>query len=107
MNNQITKTVLSGIRELHIKILQANNLPEIGNYLQEILDKVIFAAPASAEHTAVGNLEKLSKSRLITMLKSDIKSIVEGTNSRIEIVKYKATLEIASLKRLITDAVTQ
>ena len=32
---------MQGIKELHIKDPQSNDLPEIGNYLQEILDKVL------------------------------------------------------------------
>ena len=45
MKNQIHKSLLQGIKELHIKILQSNNLHEIGNDLQEILDKVIPVTP--------------------------------------------------------------
>ena len=47
MKNQIHKSLLQGVKDLHIKILQSNNLPEIGNYLQEILDKVIPVPAAS------------------------------------------------------------
>ena len=40
---------MQGIRDLHIKILQSNNLQEIGDGLQEILDKVNEVPPAYIE----------------------------------------------------------
>jgi hypothetical protein len=103
MKNQIQNSLLQGIKELHIKILQSNDLPEIGNYLQEILDRVIPVLPASNEKIKSGYLTHITKSRIINMLKSDIKSIVDGTYRRAEIAKYKASLDIAWLKRLFTD----
>lgn len=107
MKNQIPKSLLQGIKELHIKILQSNNLPEIGNYLQEILDKVIPVLPAISEKLKSENLKDVSESRLIRVLKSDIKSIIDGTYGRAEIAKYKASLDIAWLKRLFSDPTPQ
>jgi hypothetical protein len=107
MKNQIQKSLLMGIKELHIKILQANNLPEIGNYLQEILDKVLPVIPAQNEKLLSVQLKDVSKSRIISMLKMDIKSIIDGTCSRLEIAKYQATLDIAWLKKLFTDPIAQ
>jgi hypothetical protein len=103
MKNQIQNSLLQGIKELHIKILQSNDLPEIGNYLQEILDKVMPVLPAANEKIQNDYLKNVSKSRIINMLKSDIRSIVDGTYRRAEIAKYKASLDIAWLKRLFTD----
>ncbi len=37
------------------------------------------------------------------MMKSDIKSILDGTYKRAEIAKYQASLDIAWLKKLFTD----
>jgi hypothetical protein len=107
MKNQIHKSLLQGIKELHIKILQSNDLPEIGNYLQEILDKVIPVPPVQNEKLKSEDLKEVSKSRIINMLKSDIKSILDGTYRRIEIAKYQATLDIAWLKKLFTDPLAQ
>jgi len=107
MKNQIHKSLLQGIKELHIKILQSNDLPEIGNYLQEILDKVIPIPPVHNEKLKSEDLKEVSKSRIINMLKSDIKSILDGTYRRIEIAKYQATLDIAWLKKLFTDPLAQ
>lgn len=98
---------MQGIKELHIKILQSNDLPEIGNYLQEILDKVIPVPPVHSEKLKSEDLKEVSKSRIINMLKSDIKSILDGTYRRIEIAKYQATLDIAWLKKLFTDPLAQ
>lgn len=98
---------MQGIKELHIKILQSNDLPEIGNYLQEILDKVIPVPPVQNEKLKSEDLKEVSKSRIINMLKSDIKSILDGTYRRIEIAKYQATLDIAWLKKLFTDPLAQ
>jgi hypothetical protein len=103
MKNQIQNSLLQGIKELHIKILQSNDLPEIGNYLQEILDKVIPVLPAANEKIQNDYLKNVSKSRIINVLKSDIRSIVDGTYRRAEIAKYKASLDIAWLKSLFTD----
>jgi len=103
MKNQIHKTLLQGVKDLHIKILQSNNLPEIGNYLQEILDKVIPVPAASNKKIMTADMKGLSKSRIINMMKSDIQSIVDGTYNRAEIAKYKASLSIAWLKRLFTE----
>jgi hypothetical protein len=105
MKNQIPNTLLQGIKDLHIKILQANDLPEIGSYLQEILDKVIPVLPASAVKVKTDPSKVLSKSRIINMLKSDIKSILDGSYSRLEIAKHKATLDIAWLKGIFTETI--
>jgi hypothetical protein len=40
-------------------------------------------------------------------MKSDINSILDGTYRRIEIAKYKATLDIAWLKKHFTDPQAQ
>ncbi len=104
MKNQIHNSLLQRIKELHIKILQSNDLPEIGNYLQEILDKVIPSLPASGVKLQNGYLKDMSRSRIIQILKSDIKSIVDGTYRRAEIAKYKASMDIAWLKNLFTDS---
>ncbi len=53
MKNPIHKSLLQGIKDLHIKILQSNNLPEIGHYLQEILDKVLPVTLAHDENYPV------------------------------------------------------
>jgi hypothetical protein len=107
MKNQIQKSIMQGIKELHIKILQSNNLPEIGNYLQEILDKVLPVLPGDNEKLRNPNFKDVSKSNVIKILKSDIKSILDGTYNRLEIAKYQATLDIAWLKRLFTDPFAQ
>src|ERR1700681_3998262 len=107
MKNQIQKSLLQGIKELHIKILQSNNLPEIGNYLQEILDKVLPVPAGYDKKLRSGYFKDISKSRIIRMLKSDIKSILDGTYSTIEIAKYQATLDIAWLKSLFADPLAQ
>jgi hypothetical protein len=107
MKNQLPITLLQGIKDLHIKILQSNNLPEIGNYLQEILDKVIPVLPASNVKLKSTQSTGISKSRIIHMMKSDIRSILDGTYGRAEIAKYKASLDIAWLKKLFTDALPQ
>lgn len=102
MKNQIQHFLLQRIKDLHIKILQSNDLPEIGSYLQEILDKVIPILPTA---TAKGNNnpKEIIQSRIITVMKSDIRSILDGTYRRAEIAKYKASLDIAWLKKLFTD----
>jgi hypothetical protein len=107
MKNQLHKSMLQGVKDLHIKILQSNNLPEIGNYLQEILDKVIPVPAASNKKLVSQDMKPLSKSRIINMMKSDIKFILDGTYNRAEIAKYKASLSIAWLKRLFTDPSAQ
>jgi hypothetical protein len=107
MKNQIHRSLLQGIKELHIKILQSNNLHEIGNYLQEILDKVIPVTPVDPEKLKVEHGIDLNKSRIIHMLKSDIRSILDGTYGRAEIAKYKASMDIAWLKKLFSDPLTQ
>jgi len=93
---------MQGLRDLHIKILQTNNLTEIGNYLQEILDKVIEVPPAYNGHTRARYWKESNKSEIVNMLRTDVKSILDGTYSRAEIAKYRATLDIAWLKRLFT-----
>jgi hypothetical protein len=107
MKNQIQKSLLQGIKELHIKILQSNNLPEIGNYLQEILDKVIPVLPAYSEKLKGDHVKHVSKSRIIDMMTSDIRSILDGTYGRAEIAKYKASIDIAWLKKLFTEPLAQ
>lgn len=106
MKNQIQHSILQRIKELHIKILQSNDLPEIGSYLQEILDKVIPVLPTSGIKLQNDHPRDISKSRIIHILKSDIRSIVDGTYRRAEIAKYKASLDIAWLKKLFTDPST-
>lgn len=103
MKNQIPNTLLQGIKDLHIKILQSNDLPEIGNYLQEILDKVMPVLPADNKKISGAYFRDISKSRIIKMMKSDIKSILDGTYNRLEIAKYQATLDIAWLKKFFTE----
>jgi hypothetical protein len=103
MKQQLHKTLLQGIRDLHIKILQSNNLHEVGNYLQEILDKVIPAAPELSDKLQSGMPKDLNVSRIIHVMKTDIKSILDGTYNRLEIAKFKATLDIAWLKGLFAD----
>ena len=44
---------------------------------------------------------------MVTMLKADISSILDGTYSRLEIAKHKATLDIAWLKGLFKDPQVQ
>jgi hypothetical protein len=107
MKNQIQKALMQGIRELHIKILQSNNLQEIGSCLQEILDQVNEVPPAYIEKMRKKYWKDLSKSHIIGVLKADIQSILDGTLSRAEIAKHKATLDIAWLKKLFTDPITQ
>ena len=106
MNKHVHKSLLQGVKDLHIKILQSNNLPEIGNYLQEILDKVT-PVPAANKKVVDHDMSGLSKSRIINIMKSDIKYILDGTYNRAEIAKYKASMSIAWLKRLFTDPTAQ
>ncbi len=106
MKNQIHKSLLQGVKDLHIKILQSNNLPEIGNYLQEILDKVT-PVPAANKKVVGQDMSGISKSRIINIMKSDIKFILDGTYNRAEIAKYKASMSIAWLKRLFSEPTAQ
>ena len=106
MNKHVHKSLLQGLKDLHIKILQSNNLPEIGNYLQEILDKVT-PVPAANKKVVDHDMSGQSKSRIINIMKSDIKYILDGTYNRAEIAKYKASMSIAWLKRLFTDPTAQ
>jgi hypothetical protein len=103
MKNKLQRAFMQGLRELHIKILQTNNLAEIGNYLQEILDKVIEVPPAYNGRLRARYWKESNKSEIIGMMKADVKSILDGTYSRVEIAKYKATLDIAWLKKLFAD----
>jgi lipoate-protein ligase A len=107
MKNQIQKSLLNGIRELHIKILQTNNLTEIGNYLQEILDKVVQIPPEYNKKLRNKYWKDVSHSDVVNLLKTDINAILDGTYNRAEIAKYKATLGIAWLKRLFTEPLAQ
>jgi len=107
MRNQIPKSLMQGIKELHIKILQSNDLPEIGNYLQEILDRVLQVSPVHHEKSEKNFWKDIHKSDIIHVMKSDINAILDGTYRRIEIAKYKATLDIAWLKKFFTEPFTQ
>jgi len=98
---------MTGIKDLHIKILQSDSIKEIGSYLQEVLDTV-----TQVPHTYYEKLNKkywkdLSQSEIVHMLKSDIKSMLDGSYSRTEIAKHKATLDIAWLKKLFTETAGQ
>ena len=107
MKNQIHKALMQGIRELHIKILQSNNPTDIGKYLQEIMEKVNDVPPAYIEKLRRKYWKDLNKSDIINSLKSDINAILDGTYSKVEVAKYKATLGIAWLKKLFTDPLAQ
>jgi hypothetical protein len=107
MKNQIHKSLMQGIRELHIKILQSNNHTEIGKYLQEIMEKVNEVPPAYIEKLRRKYWNDVSKSDIINLLKSDITAILDGTYGRAEIAKYKATIGIAWLKKLFTEPIAQ
>ena len=98
---------MQGIRDLHIKILRSDSLLEIGHCLQEILDKVNEVPPAYIEKIRKKYWKDLSKGHIIQVLKSDIQDILDGTLSRAEIAKHKATLDIAWLKKLFIDPITQ
>lgn len=98
---------MQGIKDLHIKILQSNNLTEIGNYLQEILDRVNQVPPDYIEKLRSKYWKDISKSNIIGTLKSDIRSILDGTYSRAEIARHQATLDIAWLKKLFSDPLVQ
>jgi hypothetical protein len=107
MKNQLQKSLMQGIKDLHIKILQSNDLPEIGNYLQEILDKIMSVPPANQRKLLNEKWTDLSKSGIITALKNDIKSILDGAYSRVEVARHQATLDIAWLKSLFSDPLAQ
>jgi hypothetical protein len=107
MKNQIHKTLMQGIRDLHIKLLQSNSLTEIGHCLQEVLDRVNEVPPAYIEKIQKKYWKDLSKSHIISVLKEDIQSILDGTLSRAEIAKHKATLDIAWLKKLFIEPAAQ
>lgn len=107
MKNQIHKSLMQVFRDLHIKILQSNNLQEIGDGLQEILDTVNEVPPAYIEKIRKKYWNDLSMPHIIQVLKSDIQDILDGTLNRAEIAKHKAALDIAWLKKLFTDPVTQ
>jgi len=102
MKNQIQNSLMRGIKDLHIKILQSDNLTEIGNYLQEILDKVTEVPPEYVEKLRIRYWKGVSPSDIISTIKTDIISILDGTHTRTEIAKYKATLHIAWLKNLFS-----
>jgi hypothetical protein len=102
MRSHIQKSLMQGIRELHIKILQSNNLTDIGNYLQEVLDKVNEVPPEYVEKLRIRYWKGVSTSQIISTLKKDIISILDGTYTMTEIAKYKATLHIAWLKNLFS-----
>ena len=107
MKNQIHKSLMQVFRDLHIKILQSNNLQEIGHGLQEILDTVNEVPPAYIEKIQKKYWKDLSMPHIIQVLKSDIQDILDGTLSRAEIAKHKAALDIAWLKKLFSDPLTQ
>jgi hypothetical protein len=102
MKSHIQKSLMQGIRDLHIKILQSNNLTDIGNYLQEILDKVNEVPPEYVEKLRIRYWKGVSTAQIINTFKKDIVSILDGTYTRTEIAKYKATLNIAWLKDLFS-----
>jgi hypothetical protein len=102
MKNQIQNSLLQGIRDLHIKILQSNDLTDIGNYLQEILDKVNEVPPEYVEKLRIRYWKGVSTSQIINTFKKEIISILDGTYTRTEIAKYKATINIAWLKNLFS-----
>ena len=105
MKNQIHKTLMQGIRDLHIKLLQSNSLAEIGHCLQGVLDRVNEVPPSYIEKIQKKYWKDFSKSHIISVLKSDIQSILDGTLSRAEIAKHKATMDIVWLKNLFIDPV--
>jgi hypothetical protein len=107
MKSHLHKTLLQAVKDLHIKILQSNNLHEISHYLQEILDKITPVPATSGPKVVSQDMKVLSKSRIINMMKTDIKFILDGTYNRAEIAKYKASMSIAWLKRLFADPVAQ
>ena len=107
MKNQIHKSLMQVFRDLHIKILQSNNLQEIGHGLQEILDKVNEVPPVYIEKIRKKYWKDLSMTHIIEVLKTDIQDILDGTLNRAEIAKHKAALDIAWLKKLFTEPLTQ
>lgn len=107
MKNQIHKSLLQVFRDLHIKILQSNNLQEIGHGLQEILDTVNEVPPAYIEKVRKKYWKDLNMLHIIQVLKTDIQDILDGTLNRAEIAKHKAALDIAWLKKLFADPVAQ
>lgn len=107
MKNQIHKSLMQVFRDLHIKILQSNNLQEIGHGLQEILDTVNEVPPVYIEKIRKKYWKDLSMSHIIEVLKTDIQDILDGTLSRAEIAKHKAALDIAWLKKLFTEPLTR
>lgn len=107
MKKQIQKTFMQGIKELHIKILQSDNISDIGNYLQEVLDKLNQIPPDYVEKLRTKYWKDIHISSIISILKTDINSILDGTYKRAEIARHKATLDIAWMKKLFTDPVSQ
>jgi hypothetical protein len=107
MKNQLRANLLQGIKDLHIKILQSESITEIGHYLQEVLDTVSEVPPGYSEKLWSKYWKGVTKHQIFSMLKTDIKSILDGTYSRLEIAKHKATLDIAWLKGLFTDPLVQ
>ena len=107
MKNQEQKSLLQGIKELHIKILQSKDFTEIGNYLQEVLDSVNQVSPDYIEKLRTKYWKDINHSGMINILKTDIRSILDGTYKRIEIARHKATLDIAWMKKLFADPLPQ
>jgi hypothetical protein len=107
MKNQIHKSLMQVFRDLHIKILQSNNLQEIGHGLQEILDTVNEVPPVYIEKIRKKYWKDLSMTHIIEVLKTDIQEILDGTLNRAEIAKHKAALDIAWLKKLFTEPLSQ
>jgi hypothetical protein len=103
MKSPIQKTLMQGIKDLHIKILQSESATEIGHYMQEILDTIMQAPVAYQEKLRKKYWKELNQTDIINMLKNDIKSFFDGAYSRIEIAKHKATMNIVLLKKLFTD----
>ena len=71
------------------------------------MNKVIPVSPANNKKLRSEDLKDVSKSRIIRMLKSDIRSILVGTYVWAEIAKYQASIDLAWLKRLFTDLLAQ
>ncbi len=107
MKNHLPTNLMQGIKDLHIKILQSESVTEIGHYLQEILDTVTEIPGGASEKLWSKYWKGVTKNQMVTMLKADISSILDGTYSRLEIAKHKATLDIAWLKGLFKDPQVQ
>lgn len=103
MKNQIQKSLMQGIKDLHIKILQSESVTEIGHYMQEILDTIMQVPVSYQEKLRKKYWKDLTQTDIVSMLKTDIKSFLSGAYSRTELAKHKATMNIVWLKKLFTD----